>query len=1119
MSLRSVSILFVAGLLAGLLGGGLPAAGVLALVPPEPGADAGTPVESWLVSLEGPSVYRRLMADAEGAALVAAQVPTDIAPLARRLEAEVLESQHASLRAAEGLGIRVISRYSTSANGLLVHATAAQAAALLGQAGVSRVEPALMVRPQLTMSRPHIGATRLASELGYDGSGSYVAVIDTGVDYTHAHLGGPGDPAVWTAATAAGATEVITDTYAGERIFPNDKVVAGWDFVGRRYNPPHICTDADMAAGTCTNIPEPDPDPIDGGNHGTHVSGIVAGEAIDGIGDGIAPGAKIVGLKLYGRGGADEAIDLLADAIDYCTRVNLGIEDRGVTPPRVDAINTSLGEVWAQGSRLFDEIVEAAVGSGIAIASSAGNSGDVPFVQNAPPASPKMMSIASSVPPSESKVLEVVARWEDQEARYDGIDSSLVSFADKGAVEGELAWYGDACSDADGNPTPPVQEQAEKVSLIARGTCTFSEKLLNAQAAGAIAVVMYTDNRAKNAMGGGADGIDIPSLMIDNANGLALQALLEAGTAVSVSIDPAKIRIVPLPGDAVSGFSSRGPSKNGALKPDITAPGSEIVSALAGSGTGGAAVTGTSMASPMVAGAAAVIQQRNRDEGLGLDGLGISQLLMNYARPVIYAGNPDNRMPVVRQGAGLVDLWGAGTGKLRVAAGDIASINLGMVSLTEAWETTRTMTVYNHGAEAAQVQVSAGFRSADDADMGMTVTLPEGPLSVPAGGSIEVSVGFGFDPAALRDWTQWPELAGSDAGQMDALELDGWVLVTPSDAEGQPLADAPVVTVPFYALPRRASAIAAAPLPEALEAPTSPLTLTNSADYPGRAELFALPLAAIPSGADPAGDPEADVAGGLDPDEPEILEELDIRAVGLRVEPATEAMTQTMLSFAIARHASAAIPRVTRYDIFVDANADGVIDHRIWETVIGGRVMTHYGAWDAEAGAMVEGSESDAFARHTTDLHSYVSTLSIPLAALGEDEPKPFLFYVTNFGTNEDWLFKPGTRYERVPNLDVAPDGALAADGPRYFFDPNMLARLPEAWSFELAGGTTVEVALARGPGEVDASWLLVYASNAHDGVDRQAQVLVPGAEVSPPRPAGLFLPLLLRAFDLAGQG
>ncbi|MCB0217590.1 MAG: S8 family serine peptidase, partial [Chloroflexi bacterium] len=664
MTLRNVSILFLAGLLAGLLGGALPAPGARALVPPEPGAQAGAPVESWLVSLQGPSVYRRLMADAEGAALVAAQVPADIAPLARRLEAEVLDGQRDSIRAAEGLGIRVISRYSASGNGLLVHATSAQAAALLGQPGVIRVEPALMVRPQLTMSRPHIGATRLASELGYDGSGSYVAVIDTGVDYTHAHLGGPGDPAVWTAATAAGATEVITDTYLGERIFPNDKVVAGWDFVGRRYNPPHICSDADMAAGTCTNIPEPDPDPIDGGNHGTHVSGIVAGEAIDGIGDGIAPGAKIVGLKLYGRGGADEAIDLLADAIDYCTRVNLGIEDRGVTPPRVDAINTSLGEVWAQGSRLFDEIVEAAVGSGIAIASSAGNSGDVPFVQNAPPASPKMMSIASSVPPSESKVLEVVARWEDQEARYDGIDSSLVSFADKGAVEGDLAWYGQACNDGDGNPTPPVQEQSEKVSLIARGTCTFSEKLLNAQAAGAIAVVMYTDNRAKNAMGGGADGIDIPSLMIDNADGRALQTLLEAGTAVSVSIDPAKIRTVPLPGDAVSGFSSRGPSKNGALKPDITAPGSEIVSALAGSGTGGAAFSGTSMASPMVAGAAAVIQQRNRDEGLGLDGLGISQLLMNYARPVIYAGSPDNRMPVVRQGAGLVDLWGAGTGRL-----------------------------------------------------------------------------------------------------------------------------------------------------------------------------------------------------------------------------------------------------------------------------------------------------------------------------------------------------------------------------------------------------------------------------------------------------------------------
>ncbi|MCB0217106.1 MAG: hypothetical protein KDH92_10750, partial [Chloroflexi bacterium] len=494
----------------------------------------------------------------------------------------------------------------------------------------------------------------------------------------------------------------------------------------------------------------------------------------------------------------------------------------------------------------------------------------------------------------------------------------------------------------------------------------------------------------------------------------------------------------------------------------------------------------------------------------------ISQLLMNYARPVIYAGSPDNRMPVVRQGAGLVDLWGAGTGRLRVAAGDIASINLGMVSLTEAWSTTRSMTIYNLDDQEARVTVSAGFRAADDVDKGLSLTLPDGPLTVPAGGSLEVPVDFAFAPEVLREWTQWPELAGQDPGQMDALELDGWILVTPADEAGQPQADAPVVSVPYYALPRRASAIAAEPLAEALEAPDAPLRLTNASDYPGRVELFALPQPAIRADG-PGGEP--DFEGGLDPDEPEVLEELDIRAVGVRVEPATAAMTRTLLSFAIARHARAAIPRVTRYDVWVDADSDGTIDHRIWETVIGGRVMTHYGAWDAEAGAMVEGTESDEAAGHTTDLHSYVSTLSVPIEALGTETPKPFLFYVTNFGTNEDWLFMPGTRYERVPDQDVAPDGAMAADGPRYFFDADMLARLPEAWSLELAGGESLEVPLSRGPGETDASWLLIYAGNAHDGADRQAQVLVPGVQLEPPTPDGLFLPLLLRAFDLAGEG
>ncbi len=1089
-------------LLLALAYGGPTTPSASAIVPPEPPSSDRAPVFSWHVGLPGDSVYERLLAQPEGSALLSARQPEAIAPLAGRLEVEVLAGQTRVVDMAEAIGARVVSRYSASANGLLIHATREQAAILARRPDVDFVELAPIVTPQLAMSTPHIGATRLASELGYDGTGSYVAVIDTGVDYTHAHLGGPGVEAAWTVASGAGATEVITDTYQGEILFPNDKVVAGWDFVGRNYNPPHICTDADMANGDCTNIPEPDPDPLDGGNHGTHVSGIVAGQAIDGIGDGVAPGAKIVGLKLYGRGGADEAADVLADAIDYTARVNLGIEDRGVTPPRVDAINISLGEGWAQGSRLFDEVVEAATGTGVAIASSAGNSGDTPFILGAPSASPKMMSVASSLPPSVETFLNVVFRWDEEEVTHDGIDSSIVGYGEKGAVEGDLAWMGRACEGDE-----QFQEVAEKVALVARGECPFVDKLLSAQEAGAIAVVMFTDNRGKNSMGGSDAGIDIPSLMIDNQPGQDLSELLMGGTSVTVSIDPEDERVVPLPGDDVSGFSSRGPSKNGALKPDITAPGSGIVSALAGSGDGGAAFSGTSMASPMMAGAAAVIQQRNRDENLGLDGVGVSQLLMNYALPVVYQGPQDNLVPIVRQGAGRVDLWGSGTGTLRVAAGDIASINLGMVSLTEAWTEERTITVYNHGSESAAFLLTSGFQSADDVDQGLSIELPERPLEVAAGESLNVTIEFVFDPAALRVWDQWPD-ATAGTGQMNALELDGYLRVVPAGEDGQPLADAPVVGLPFYALPRRASDIEAGPLAPALDDEDGPIALTNDSEHPGRAELFFLPTG--PELADAPGD--VSWVPGIDPDEPDVLQELDIRAVGLRVEPATDAVTQTMLSFALARHERAAIPRVTRYEIYIDADGDGSIDHRVWETLSQGSMTTRYGEWDPEAGAMVEDTESGAFTRHATDLHGHVSILSVPAAALGGDEVEVFQFYVVNQGTNEDWLFMPGTRYDLVPSSDVAPDGA--EDGARYHFDPSQAARLPQAWGVDIAGGELLGIPLERGPGEVDFHWLLVYPQNAHDSEDRQVQVLVPGAVVEPEPPDGIYLPVLHRGED-----
>jgi subtilisin family serine protease len=1078
-----------------LLGGLSPAK---ALVPP-PAADA-SPVGSWLVRLQGPSLHRLLTARLGRSDLTGAAVPPP-AEL-RLMEDAVRRGQEPVLRAIARLGGRTISRYAASANGLLVHATTAQSAAIARLAGVAEVEAAPIVRPELGTSAPHIGARRVAQELGIDGTGSYVAVIDTGVDYTHAFLGGPGDPAAFQFGSQNGNGERIDDQWLGKPLFPNDKVVGGWDFVGPRYNPPHICTDAQMNAGQCTNIPEPDPDPLDAGGHGSHCAGIIAGKAIPAIPDGIAPGGGIVGLKIYGTNGGDEAADVLVDAIEWAYRVNVKIEERGVRPPRVDAISISLGENWGQGSRLFDEAVSSTVDSGAIIVSSAGNASDQPFVVGAPSASPRILSVASTVPPAYA--MQVEARWSDQQASYPAVDSTVAPLAGRMPIDAPLAFMGRAC-----NGDAVEQDVNEKVALVARGDCVFPEKILSAQKAGAIAVLVYTNQNQRTPMGGDGTGIDIPAVMIDNAPGLALKDLLMAGTTVTVRLDPSTVKLDESLADAVSGFSSRGPSKNGPLKPDIAAPGSNINSTRMGSGTGGVSFSGTSMAGPMVAGTAAILQQRNRVQKLGLGAADLGAMLMNYARPVIYQ-DPNTRTPVsaVRQGAGLVDIWRAGTAQFVARAGDIASINLGAVALSEPVTLRRTVTVRTVGRDAP-LRLAVSLDRPGDTGFGpaVKVTVPAQPMSVGAGETVSFDVVFTVDPAALPDWTLYPNPPLSDAGLIAAQEVQGHVLITPIDDQDQPLAALPQASLPFYLLPRKASRFTASPLAAALADPVNAIRLRNDGQ-PGTAELFALPRAGLVAAA--GRQPSA----AEDPDEANVLHELDIRRVGVRLEKGAPD-GQDLVAVAISRHEAAAIAHVTQLSVYVDGDRDGKTDHVMREVISGNpaQVVTQYAQWDPTLnggrGEVVSGTLKTDLAAHRTDQHTRLTVLAAPAAGLGIGAGG-FAFHVVATPLNEDWLSPPHPK--TVAQSDVAPDGADQADGPRYVFNPADMARVPAAWSLSLPadkGDKAGAIRLDRGPGETDYGWLLTYPGDDFADARGQVQALEPG------RDGPVYLPLLMRSLAL----
>jgi minor extracellular serine protease Vpr len=147
-----------------------------------------------------------------------------------------------------------------------------------------------------------------------------------------------------------------------------------------------------------------------------------------------------------------------------------------------------------------------------------------------------------------------------------------------------------------------------EVVLIERGACSFSQKMANAKAAGAGGAIVFTDDRGVTGMARTAGFDDlIPAVMVARDDGLALEGALAGGALSPTTITPPTI-VAETPNE-LAGFSSRGPVPfTGIVKPDVVAPGVNVLSSVF---FGFELFNGTSMASPHVAGASAVLLQAN----------------------------------------------------------------------------------------------------------------------------------------------------------------------------------------------------------------------------------------------------------------------------------------------------------------------------------------------------------------------------------------------------------------------------------------------------------------------------------------------------------------------------
>ncbi len=537
------------------------------------------------------------------------------------------------------------------------------------------------------------GADIAQSELGYTGAGIRVAVVDTGIDYDHADLGGDGVPR------------------SDSAVFPTARVVTGYDLVGDAFN-------ADSTSPSFSPTPVPDNRPDDCNGHGSHVSGIIGA---NGAIKGVAPGVVFGAYRVFGCEGSTFS-DVMIAAMERALADDM------------DVLNMSIGSAYQWPEYPTAQAADRLVQKGIVVVCSIGNSGaNGLYSASAPGVGKKVIGTASFDNTHQALPYFTVS----PDATRIGYTSATGSPLPPTSGTYPMARTGTSASTADACSPLPAGSLAGKVALIRRGTCTFYAKAMNAQNAGAVAVVIYNNAAGRfSPTVAGTPPITIPVVAISDAEGVLINNRLAAGAVDMTWTDQTGSFSFPT-GGLISSFSSYGLSPDLSVKPDLGAPGGSIYSTYPIEKGRYANLSGTSMASPHVAGAAALLLEAKPHTPAQI----VRTLLQNSADPRPWWGNPalgflDN---VHRQGAGMLDIDDAILADVKIEPGKIA------LGESEPGPQTVTLSVENNGMYAVTYDLS--FENALStggvitptfwlSDASVLFTSPS--VTVPAGGTATV---------------------------------------------------------------------------------------------------------------------------------------------------------------------------------------------------------------------------------------------------------------------------------------------------------------------------------------------------------------------------------------------
>ncbi|THE06292.1 peptidase S8 and S53 subtilisin kexin sedolisin [Microbacterium oleivorans] len=656
-------------------------------------------------------------------------------------------------------GGKIRAQMQSAYNGIQATVPTGQLDDVAALPGVVAVHPVVRHEIDNSVSVPFLGVPQVWQSTGYTGKNVKVAIIDTGIDYTHAGFGGPGTVAAYEAAAAT------SDQPADPALFgpKAPRVKGGIDLVGDDYNP--------SGTGDAL-IPKPDANPLDCEGHGSHVAGTTGGSGVlpdgstykgpynaktasttFGIGPGVAPQADLYAVRVFGCDGSTE---MTIQAIDWAV-------DNGM-----DVINMSLGSSFGTGDDPSAVAAANAVGAGVVVVASAGNSGPSPYLTGSPGSGDGVIAVSAidstaSFPGAAltvgGKTIEAINA---NGASLEGLGAlKVVRLTDDPATTANES-LGCAASDY---TRVGVTSGGGQIAVTARGTCARAAKPIFGQQAGAAAVLMvnstddlppYEGVIAENPDDGTPYEVTIPFFGVPSSAGAAFS------NGATVTVKAQKIANPAFRGYA--SFSSSGPrSGDSSISPDVAAPGVSISSVAVGTGSDSAVLSGTSMAAPHVAGVAALTVQAHPSWNTEQ----ISAALVSTADPKGVAG-----IDPTRGGVGLVDTAQAVATKV-TATGDSfrtdsgrmreTALSFGFDESTKTLGGTKKVTVRNDGKKPVTFTVSTAPSSQS---LKAKVTTSTKKVTVRPGRTetfrVSVSIGASSVPGSLSadDQFSFSEVSG-----------------------------------------------------------------------------------------------------------------------------------------------------------------------------------------------------------------------------------------------------------------------------------------------------------------------------------------------------------------------